>query len=69
VNETGANSARCRAPAPSREAVRARASVCLVFMITGSAVGGWSARVPEVRHAVGMGEAAWGLANTASTGG
>ncbi|WP_347814608.1 MFS transporter [Streptomyces sp. Tu 3180] len=35
----------------------------------GSAVGGWSARVPEIRHAVGMDEAAWGLANTASMGG
>jgi fucose permease len=71
VKETGADTVRsAHAPAPpSREAVRARISVCLVFTVMGSAVGGWSARVPEVRHAVGMGEAAWGLANTASTGG
>ncbi|GAA2447702.1 MFS transporter [Streptomyces macrosporus] len=51
---------------PPREAVRARLSVCLVFAIMGTTVGGWSARIPEVRREVGLGEAAWGLATTAS---
>ncbi|MFE2278431.1 hypothetical protein ACFXAE_14515 [Streptomyces sp. NPDC059454] len=49
--------------------MRARISVCLVFTVVSSAVGGRSARVPEVRHTVGTGEAARGPANTASTGG
>ncbi|PJE95370.1 MFS transporter [Streptomyces carminius] len=51
---------------PARETVRARLSVCLVFLIMGATMGGWSARIPEVRREVGLGEAAWGLATTAS---
>ncbi|MGW0336293.1 MFS transporter [Streptomyces sp. NPDC003011] len=52
-----------------RGALRARLSVCLVFVIMGTTMGGWSARIPEVRHSVGLDDAAWGLANTASTAG
>ncbi|SFD46019.1 MFS transporter [Streptomyces aidingensis] len=54
---------------PPRDAVRARLAVCLVFALLGSVVGGWSSRIPEVRRGVGLGDASWGLANTASTAG
>ncbi|WP_165989752.1 MFS transporter [Streptomyces sp. YIM 98790] len=54
---------------PPRDAVRARLAVCLVFTIMGSVVGGWSSRIPEVRRAVGLGDASWGAAGTASTAG
>ena len=42
-------------PPPSRSDVRARLSVCLVFVVMGSAMGGWSARIPDVRRGVGLG--------------
>ncbi|PJE95190.1 MFS transporter [Streptomyces carminius] len=35
----------------------------------GSTMGGWSARIPEIKRTVGLGDAAWGVANTASTAG
>ncbi|MEE1942767.1 MFS transporter [Streptomyces sp. TRM 70361] len=57
------------APSPSRGAVRARLAVSLVFVIMGSTMGGWSARIPEIKRTVGLGDAAWGVANTASTAG
>lgn len=52
---------------PSREAVRARLSVTLLFVVMGTTIGSWASRVPDVRRAVGLGDAGWGLANTATT--
>jgi MFS family permease len=51
---------------PDRATVRARWSVTLLFAIMGLALGGWAARVPDVRHAVGLGDTGWGLANIAT---
>ncbi|MEE1943392.1 MFS transporter [Streptomyces sp. TRM 70361] len=65
---TGPDGGTLPAP-PARETVRARLSVCLVFLIMGATMGGWSARIPEVRREVGLGETAWGLATTASVAG
>jgi fucose permease len=52
-----------------RGVLRARLSVCLVFVIMGTTMGSWSSRIPDVRRSVGLDDAAWGLANTASTAG
>ncbi|MFC6880703.1 MULTISPECIES: MFS transporter [Actinomadura] len=38
----------------------------LLYVIMGLMVGGWGARVPEIRERVGAGEASWGLANSVS---
>ncbi|GAA3227142.1 MFS transporter [Dactylosporangium siamense] len=52
--------------APATVPRRARAAVTVLFVVMGIAIGGWSARVPDVRHAVGLGDAGWGLANVAT---
>ncbi|GIJ79996.1 Fucose permease [Micromonospora phaseoli] len=57
------------APPVSRSTVQARYSVVLLFVIMGLAIGGWSARVPDVRDAVGLGNTGWGLANIATNAG
>jgi MFS transporter len=51
---------------PSREAVRARLSVSLLFAIMSVTLGSWASRVPDVRRAVGLGDTTWGLANSAT---
>jgi hypothetical protein len=51
---------------PPRSAVRARLSVILLFVIMGMTVGNWQSRLPYIRRAVGIGDAAWGLASTAA---
>lgn len=58
-----------RAPAwrLSHSAVRARVSVGLLLAIVGMISGSWASRIPDVRARVAAGDAAWGLANTAST--
>ncbi|MEV4178950.1 MFS transporter [Nonomuraea sp. NPDC049709] len=43
---------------------RARLAVALLFVIMSMPIGGWAARVPEVRLQVGADDALWGLANT-----
>jgi hypothetical protein len=47
-------------PAP----VRARVAVSLLYVIMSMPIGGWAARVPEIRRQVGADDALWGLANT-----
>lgn len=55
---------RPRAPAT---AVRARASVALLFLLMGTTVGSWLSRAPDVKAQVGLGDAAWGVALLSST--
>ncbi|MEV0381672.1 MFS transporter [Nonomuraea sp. NPDC050643] len=47
-----------------RESRRARLSVALLYVIMSMPIGGWAARVPDVRRQVGADDALWGLANT-----
>ncbi|MFB4268035.1 MFS transporter [Nonomuraea sp. GTA35] len=47
-------------PAP----VQARVAVSLLYVIMSMPIGGWAARVPEIRRQVGADDALWGLANT-----
>jgi MFS family permease len=49
-----------------RSAVRARIAVALCFLIMGSIIGNWSSQVPDIRTAVGLGDAGWGLTTTAT---
>ncbi|MFC7106513.1 hypothetical protein ACFQQB_42565 [Nonomuraea rubra] len=44
--------------------VRARVAVSLLYVIMSVPIGGWAARVPEIRRQVGADDALWGLANT-----
>ncbi|UBU16223.1 MFS transporter [Nonomuraea gerenzanensis] len=44
--------------------VRARVAVSLLYVIMSMPIGGWAARVPEIRRQVGADDALWGLANT-----
>ncbi|MEU2985867.1 MFS transporter [Micromonospora aurantiaca] len=71
MTDTSTNQHTTEQPAPPvpRSAARARWSVALLFVIMGLAIGGWSARVPEVRDAVGVGNTGWGLANIATNAG
>lgn len=45
--------------------VRMRVSVGLLSVMYGALVGGWSARVPEIREQVGADQRTWGLVNGA----
>lgn len=47
-----------------RGLVRARLAVSLLSIIYGVMVGGWSARVPDIRAGSGADNATWGLANS-----
>lgn len=49
---------------PSPGAVRARLAVSLHKALYGTLVGGWSARVPDIRATAGADDATWGLANS-----
>lgn len=49
---------------PSSGAMRARFAVSLHKILYGTLVGGWSARVPDIRATAGANDAAWGLANS-----
>jgi hypothetical protein len=52
---------------PPRSAFRGRVAVALCFFIMASIIGNWCSRVLDVRHAVGLGDTAWGLVTTATT--
>lgn len=52
---------------PPRSAVRARLAVSLLQVIMGMTIGNWTSRLPDVRRAVGVDDAAWGLANSVGT--
>ncbi|MGI5193946.1 MFS transporter [Streptomyces sp. CA-288835] len=56
-------------PSPSSSDVRARLSVCLVFVILGATQGGWMARIPAIRGAVGVDVSEWGLLSSTSAAG
>ncbi|WP_342779240.1 MFS transporter [Nonomuraea turkmeniaca] len=47
-----------------RESRQARLAVALLYLIMSMPIGGWAARVPDVRRQVGADDALWGLANT-----
>lgn len=46
---------------------RERAAVSLLFAIMGLSLGEWSARIPDIRRTLHLGDAGWGLSGTAST--
>ncbi|MEV0620025.1 MFS transporter [Nonomuraea sp. NPDC050404] len=48
---------------------RARLSVALLYVIMSMPIGGWAARVPDLRRQVGADDALWGLANTVPSAG
>jgi len=46
---------------------RARGSTALLYLIMSVPIGGWAARVPEIRRQTGADEALWGVANTVAS--
>ncbi|RSM48350.1 MFS transporter [Actinoplanes sp. ATCC 53533] len=54
--ETGASAMR-----------RARGSTALLHLVRSVPIGGWAARVPEIRRQVGADEALWSVANTVAS--
>jgi len=48
---------------------RAHWSTALLYLIMSVPIGGWAARVPEIRRQTGADEALWGVANNADIGG
>ncbi|WP_342776177.1 MFS transporter [Nonomuraea terrae] len=48
---------------------QARLAVALLYVIMSMPIGGWAARVPDVRRQVGADDALWGLANTIPSAG
>lgn len=51
---------------PRRHLVQSRLAVSLLSAMTGVLAGSWAARAPDVRAAVGAGDTAWGLVNSAA---
>ncbi|GGL82093.1 MFS transporter [Streptomyces fumigatiscleroticus] len=49
--------------------LRARLAVGLVFVVMGATQGGWMARIPAIREAVGVDTARWGLLSSSSAAG
>ena len=48
---------------------RARGSTALLYLVMSAPIGGWAARVPEIRRQMGADEALWGIANTVASAG
>lgn len=51
---------------PSITARRSRLAVMLLFLLMGMTLGNWESRIPAIRHAVGVSDAAWGSGYTAA---
>ncbi len=41
--------------------LRARSAVVTLFLIAGAVMGGWSGRIPTIKHQLGLSDAGWGL--------
>lgn len=59
--------ARYRSAGEGHSPHRERVAVSLLFAIMGLSLGEWSARIPDIRRALHLGDAGWGLSGTAST--
>ncbi|MCT9075417.1 MFS transporter [Streptomyces fulvoviolaceus] len=53
----------------SRDGLRPRLAVSLVFVVLGGTQGGWMARIPAIRDQVGVDTAQWGLLSSSSAAG
>ncbi|MGW7259041.1 MFS transporter [Streptomyces sp. NPDC054834] len=58
-----------KAVAETSSGLRARLAVGLVFVVLGGTQGGWMARIPAIRDAVGLDSARWGLVSSSSAAG
>ncbi|MEU6551239.1 MFS transporter [Streptomyces sp. NPDC046915] len=57
------------AVADTSSGLRTRLAVGLVFVVLGGTQGGWMARIPAIRDAVGLDSARWGLVSSSSAAG
>ena len=62
--KTGSRSEAAGDPISVRDRRRERLSVCVLYLIMSMPIGGWAARVPELRRQIDADDALWGLANT-----
>lgn len=48
---------------------RSRIAVGVLYLCMSTPIGGWAARIPEVRHQIGADDAQWGIANSVPAAG